>query len=94
MTFAAGLLLVVGSIAEFVLGMAVGRRLPRRGRHSRPRRPWARRRWDALTSARGAHPTAHDDIVVIDLRAWIPVEEAYDPIALRAALVGHSTSPS
>ena len=80
-------LVLVGSAAEFGLGVAVGRRLPR-GRHSKPRRPWARRRWEALSASRQSHPTAHDDNVVIDLRAWIPTEEPYDPAALRHALGG------
>jgi hypothetical protein len=83
-------LVVVGSAVEFAIGMAVGRRLPSKGRHSKPRRPWARRRWDARAVARQSHPTARDDNVMIDLRAWIPAEEPYDPAALRSALVGRN----
>ena len=84
------ILLVVGSVVEFALGVAVGRRLPRRGRHTKPRRPWARTRWEAVTAARGDHPTAlANDNVVIDLRAWVPDGAAYDATALRNALVGH-----
>jgi hypothetical protein len=84
-------LVLVGSAAEFGLGVAVGRRLPR-GRHSKPRRPWARQRWEAIAAARQSHPTAHDDNVVIDLRAWIPKEEHYDPAARRSALVGRGAA--
>lgn len=55
-------------------GFALGRVLPRRGRHAIPRTRRGRQKLAELTKARTEHPAATGN-VVIDLRAWVPTDE-------------------
>ena len=64
-----------GAIAvALVVGMAIGRVLPRRGRHAKPLTRRGREKIEALTRARQTHPTEAAN-VIIDLRAWVPSDE-------------------
>jgi hypothetical protein len=65
----------VGAIAgALVVGLAIGRVLPRRGRHAKPLTRRGREKIEAMSRARQSHPTESANSV-IDLRAWVPTDE-------------------
>ena len=64
-----------GSIAvALIVGMTIGRILPRRGRHAKRLTRRGREKIEALSRARQSHPTETAN-VIIDLRAWVPSDD-------------------
>jgi len=59
----------------FAAGMYTGRSLPRRGRHARRLTRRGRDHLAELRKSQANHPAASGN-VIIDLRAWVPTDDA------------------
>ena len=65
---------MIQAAVVLVVGVVIGRALPRRGRHAKPLTRRGREKLEAMARARQSHPAERAN-VVIDLRAWIPSDD-------------------